>query len=154
RCTLRMVLGGESYEVQETDTNENALRHAADATPDLVLLDVRLPGMDGLITLEKLGGTLPEGVPMIMISGHATITEAVQATKLGAFDFLEKPIDREQLIVSVRNALERRNLQSRVQELESKLNAGLEMLGESPPMQRLFKEIQKVAPTKERVLIT
>jgi two-component system nitrogen regulation response regulator NtrX len=154
RRTLRMVLEGEGYEVREAETGEEALRLAGEALPDVVLLDVRLPGMDGHATLEKLRDKVGPEVAVIMISGHATIADAVQATKTGAFDFLEKPIDRERLLVSVRNALEHRTLQSRVQELESRLDASTEMLGESPPMQRIFKEIQKVAPTKGRVLIT
>jgi DNA-binding NtrC family response regulator len=154
RRTLRMVLEGEDYRVQEAESGEEGLRLAGESTPDLVLLDVRLPGMDGLSTLEKLQAVLADGAPVIMISGHATITEAVQATKLGAFDFIEKPIDRERLILTIRNALDKSNLQIRVQELESKLDVSLEMLGESLPMQRIFREIQKVAPTKGRVLIT
>ena len=99
---------------------------------------------------ERLG----DYVPHIMISGHGSISDAVEATKKGAYDFLEKPVDRERLVVAVRNALEHRALETRVRELEARFDRELEMLGQSAPMERLFKEIQKVAPTKGRVLIT
>jgi DNA-binding NtrC family response regulator len=154
RRALRMVLEGEGHDVREAESGEEALRAAAESPPDLVVLDVRLPGIDGIAALEKLREKLGADVPVIMISGHATISEAVKATKLGAFDFLEKPIDRERVVVTVRNAIESRALRSRVSELEARLDASSEMLGQSPPMLRLFREIEKVAPTKGRVLIT
>jgi DNA-binding NtrC family response regulator len=152
RRTLRMVLEGEGYEAREAESAEEALR-SLEPPPDCVLLDVRLPGQDGLAALPKILEKLGD-VPVIMISGHGTIADAVQATKAGAFDFLEKPVDRERVVVSVRNALERRSLRSRLSELQSKLDASTEMLGESAVMQKLLREIEKVAPTKGRVLIT
>jgi DNA-binding NtrC family response regulator len=154
RLTLRMVLEGEGYSVEEADSAEAALAIAAKIQPDLVLLDVRLPGVDGITALPKLREKAGEDVPHIMISGHGTIADAVEATKRGAFDFIEKPIDRDRLVLAVRHALEHHSLENRVRELEARFDHELEMLGESAPMQRLFKEIQKVAPTKGRVLIT
>jgi len=154
RRTLRMVLEGEGYEVEEAESAELALKMVETLRPDAVLLDVRLPGMDGLTALSKMRDKLGEETPHIMISGHGTISDAVDATKKGAFDFLEKPIDRERLVVAVRNALQSKTLVGRVKELEARLDPELELLGASAPMERMFKEIQKVAPTKGRVLIT
>src|SRR5438552_9156169 len=122
RRTLRMVLEGEGYQVHEAESGEDALRVAGETPPEVVLLDVRLPGMDGMATLGKILEKVAADLPVIMISGHGTISDAVQATKIGAFDFLEKPIERERVVLSVRNALEKRQLQSRLQDLESKLD--------------------------------
>ena len=154
RRTLRMVLEGEGYTVEEAESAEAAFGLAANLRPDLMILDVRLPGLDGISALPQLKARLGEDVPVVMISGHGSISDAVEATKKGAFDFLEKPVDRERLMVVVRNALSHRELEGRVRELESRFDKDLEMLGQSPPMERLFREIQKVAPTKGRVLIT
>ena len=108
RRTLRMVLEGEGYAVDECGSAEEALGRAGEA--DAVLLDVKLPGMSGLDALPRLK---PDELPVIMISGHGTLADAVQATKLGAFDFLEKPLDRDRVVVTVRNALERRASRAR-----------------------------------------
>src|SRR5262245_48648853 len=145
RRTLRMVLEGEGYAVEECDTAEEGLAHAGEA--DVVLLDVKLPGMSGLDALPKLK---PDDLPIIMISGHGTLADAVQATKLGAFDFLEKPLDRDRVVVTVRNALERRALRREV----GASRARQEMIGKSAPMIALYAQIAKVAPTRGRVLIT
>jgi DNA-binding NtrC family response regulator len=145
RRTLRMVLEGEGYAVEECESAEEAIARVAEA--DAVMLDVKLPGMSGLELLPKLR---PEELPVIMISGHGTLQDAVQATKLGAFDFLEKPLDRDRVVVTVRNALERRALKREV----GKQSARNEMIGSSAPMVALFAQIAKVAPTKGRVLIT
>ncbi len=145
RRTLRMVLEGEGYAVEECDTAEEGLAHAGEA--DVVLLDVKLPGMSGLDALPRLK---PDDLPVIMISGHGTLADAVQATKSGAFDFLEKPLDRDRVVVTVRNALERRALKREV----GVTRARHEMIGKSPVMIALFAQIAKVAPTKGRVLIT
>ena len=145
RRTLRMVLEGEGYAVEECESAEEAIPKVAEA--DVVLLDVKLPKMSGLEALPKLH---PDETPVIMISGHGTLDDAVQATKLGAYDFLQKPLERERVVVTVRNALERRALRKEVGERRAKH----EMIGKSQPMISLFAQIAKVAPTKGRVLIT
>jgi DNA-binding NtrC family response regulator len=145
RRTLRMVLEGEGYAVEESESGEEALARAGEA--DVILLDVKLPGMSGLEALPRLR---PDEVPVIMISGHGTLEDAVQATKAGAYDFLQKPLDRDRVVVTVRNALERRSLKREV----GQSRARHEMIGQSAPMIALFTQIAKVAPTKGRVLIT
>jgi two-component system nitrogen regulation response regulator NtrX len=156
RRTLRMVLEGEGYAVEDADTAEKALKRLHEVSPDLVIMDVKLPGKDGIWALERImsGEYGRPPMPVIMISGHATFNDAVRATRLGAFDFFEKPIDRQRVLVSVRNAVERwvmvRDLSSmRAQEAER-----FEMVGASEIMKKLFEQIAKVAPTKGRVLIT
>jgi DNA-binding NtrC family response regulator len=145
RRTLRMVLEGEGYVVEECESAEQALARVSEA--DVIVLDVKLAGMSGLDALPKLHA---EGTPVIMISGHGTLADAVQATKLGAFDFLEKPLDRDRVLVTVRNAVERQSLRREVDEQRARN----EMIGKSAPMVALFTQIAKVAPSKGRVLIT
>ena len=123
---------------------------------DLLILDVRLPGMSGLELLESLRASQKHWaqLPVIVISGHASLQEAVEAVKLGATDFLEKPLDRDRLVITVRNCLERAGLRREVAELRAREAGRGEMIGSSPPMVRLLEEIEKVAPTRGRVLIT
>jgi len=153
RRTLRMVLEAEGYEVQEAESAEEALPVLESEPLDLGIFDVRLPGMDGLALLAR-ARELWRDLPVIVISGHAETPEVVEAMKRGAVDFFSKPVDRERVVVSVRNALARRSLADRVQALSSRERRfDDEMLGESPAMQRLREEIAKVAPTNGRVLV-
>jgi DNA-binding NtrC family response regulator len=117
---------------------------------------VKLPGKSGLWALERImsGDLVKPSPPVIMISGHASVADAVQATRLGAYDFFEKPIDRQRVLVSVRNALERSHMRREVSELRAQVEGRFEMIGVSEAMQKLFEQIAKVAPTKGRVLIT
>ncbi len=156
RRTLRMVLEGEGYQVADAPSAEKALEVLPSADPDLVLLDVKLSGQDGLWALERImsGDLVEPPPPVIMISGHATFADAVQATRLGAYDFFEKPIDRQRVLVSVRNALERADMRREVLALRARLDEQFEMIGTSEVMQTLYGQIAKVAPTKGRVLIT
>jgi two-component system, NtrC family, nitrogen regulation response regulator NtrX len=156
RRTVRMVLEGEGYLVEEASSGEEALARLADIGPDVVLLDVKLPGKSGHDTLEAMGrAPVAQPAPMvIMISGHGTLADAVRATKAGAYDFLEKPLDRERLLVTVRNALERRAMVREVAGLRALNQGRFEMIGQSPPMTALYAQIAKVAPTRTRVLIT
>src|SRR5512147_439088 len=144
RRTVRMVLEGEGYTVDEASSGEEALARLPDIAPDLILLDVQLPGISGHEVVESLhkartqddeAGKAQAPEPMvIMISGHGTLADAVRATKAGAYDFLEKPLDRERLMVTLRNALERRAMAREVAGLRA-LNAGrFEMVGQSPAM--------------------
>src|SRR6185436_5331825 len=141
--------------VADAGNAEEGMARLAEGGVDVVLLDVKLPGMSGLEALERLGGG--RDAPVIMISGHATIDDAVKATKLGAFDFLEKPLDRERVLVSVRNALERSYLSREVRSLRAEVaeqSGRQEMLGDSMAMRALRAQIAKVAPTRGRVLVT
>ena len=155
RRALRMVLEGEGYEVLEAGSAEEAEQVAADSPRiDVVIMDVKLPGRSGVEQLERFKGDAELEAPIIMISGHATVEDAVRATKSGAFDFLEKPLDRERTLVTLRNALERRVIQREVGELRAAVQGRWEMVGRSKVMEALFQQIGKVAPTKGRVLIT
>jgi len=161
RRTLRMVLEGEGYEVIEASGIDEAATMLHGTRVDLVLLDVKLSEQNGIDLLARLkrgevGGEAgtDRDVPVIMISGHATLADAVRATREGAFDFLEKPLDRETLVLRVRNALERRSMTAEVTRLRQAVAGKYEMVGDSPVMQELYRQIAKVAPTKGRVLIT
>ena len=156
RRTVSMVLEGEGYSVEEASSAEEALARLPDLGPDVILLDVQLQGMSGLEALDQLRKTGGEkgGPTVVMISGHATLADAVRAVKAGAYDFLEKPLDRERLIVTLRNALERRRMAREVEGLRELTEGRWEMVGKSPAMTALYTQIAKVAPTRTRVLIT
>jgi DNA-binding NtrC family response regulator len=163
RRTVRMVLEGEGFAVEEASSGEEALARLPDVGADVMLLDVQLPGISGLDTIERISkmattaaaSKTPEALPtVIMISGHATLADAVRAVKAGAYDLIEKPLDRERLMVALRNALERRAMAREVEGLRALADERSEMVGRSAPMAGLFAQISKVAPTRTRVLIT
>ena len=156
RRTVRMVLEGEGFAVEEASSGEEALARLPEVSADVMLLDVQLPGISGLDTIERIAKLKnPEAQPtIIMISGHATLADAVRATKAGAYDLIEKPLDRERLMVALRNALERRAMAREVEGLRAIADERYEMVGRSAPMQALHAQIAKVAPTRTRVLIT
>jgi DNA-binding NtrC family response regulator len=156
RRTLRMVLESEGYEVLDAESAEEGLKVVEEHAPDCLLLDLKLPGMSGLDALAKLQADEPgeTQVPVIVISGHGTVSDAVQATRLGAFDFLEKPLDRDRVVITLRNALRQRAMAREVDQLREQVKGRFEMIGNSQVMQQLFDQIAKVAPTKGRVLIS
>ena len=157
RRTLDLVLSGEGYRVVEAPSAEDALAILAnpDSPVDLAIFDLKLPGISGLEALERIKkDDATKQVPVIVISGHATVQDAVQAIKLGAADFFEKPLNRERVLVSVHNVIRAAKLSAQMAGLKEELEARYEMIGQSPAMQRLYKEIDKVAPTKASVLIT
>src|SRR6185503_18385098 len=110
RRSLRMILEYEGYDVQEASSGPEAIALVEREPPDLAFLDIKMPGMDGLETLEKIRGS-NESLPVVIVSGHGTVSTAVEATKLGAFDFIEKPLASERVLVTIRNALDRTRLQ-------------------------------------------
>jgi two-component system, NtrC family, nitrogen regulation response regulator NtrX len=155
RRTLGMVLEGLGHRVVEAGSGEDALRLLDAEELDLVILDVRLPKMTGIETLQAIRRrSSQQDVPVIMISGHASLSEAVHSVQLGASDFLEKPLDRDRVLVSVKNALRSERLQREVNQLRAQVEERYEMIGQAPVMKSLFEQIEKVAPTKGRVLIT
>jgi two-component system nitrogen regulation response regulator NtrX len=152
RESLSAILTDEGYAVDSAGSAEEALERAAVGDVDVVLLDVWLPGMDGLEALSRLqSASTPPAV--IMISGHGTIETAVRATKLGAFDFLEKPLSLDKIIVLVRNAIHQRRLEQENQALRGELGHRYQVIGESVPMKALRQQIAVTAPTNGRVLI-
>jgi DNA-binding NtrC family response regulator len=156
RRTVRMVLEGEGFAVEEASSGEEALARLPEVAADVLLLDVQLPGISGLDTIERIGKLKNQDTQptIIMISGHATLADAVRATKAGAYDLIEKPLDRERLMVALRNALERRAMAREVQGLRAMADERFEMVGRSAAITALFTQIAKVAPTRTRVLIT
>src|SRR6476620_5828251 len=131
RASLAGVLRDEGYTVEAVDSGEAALARVASRAYDLILLDVWLPGLDGLATLEQLRDRrVPAEV--IMISGHASVEAAVRATKLGAFDFIEKPLALEKTVLAVRNAIRQRQLEVENHALRAKVDRQLVIIGESP----------------------
>ncbi len=153
RRTFRMVLEGEGFTVTTAETGEEALDQYGEHKPDAVVLDVRLPGIDGIETLRRLRA-LERELPVIMISGHGTIATAVEATRVGAFDFVEKPLSKERLLVAIRNALEVRSLGREVKALRARDRRRHLMVGETSPIRAIREQIAQVAPTGARILIT
>lgn len=152
RESLRGVLEDEDYSVTDAASGEACLDQLQQKLFDVVLLDIWLPGIDGLQTLEKIR-ELEAAPEVIIISGHATIETAVRATKLGAFDFLEKPLSVEKTLILVKNALDAKRLRNENRELKKQAMRRSEIVGESIPMKALRQQIQLMAPTNGRVLI-
>jgi len=152
RESLRGVLEDEGYSVTDAASGEACLDQLQQKSFDVVLLDIWLPGMDGLQTLEEIREleTAPE---VIIISGHATIETAVRATKLGAFDFLEKPLSVEKTLILVKNAFDAKRLRNENRELKKQAMRRSEIVGDSIPMKALRQQIQLMAATNGRVLI-
>jgi two-component system nitrogen regulation response regulator NtrX len=153
RGSLKMVLEFESYEVLFAENGQDALRQLTTGPIDLILLDVKMAGMDGLEVLQRVRQKRSE-LPVIMISGHGTIETAVEATKLGAFDFLAKPLDRDKLLVTIRNALQQAKLSEEYRQLRESVEGKWQILGESAKIKEILAVIERVAPTDVRVLIT
>jgi len=157
RRTLEMVLSGEGYRVLEAESGEKALETLSNPHEpvDVAIFDLKLPGMSGLEALQRLrADDATRDLPVIVVSGHATVHDAVAAIKLGATDFFEKPLNRERVLVSVRNSIRTARLNRTVEQMRGELEARYEMIGTSAPIQKLFQDVDKVAPTKASVLIT
>jgi len=152
RQSLASVLRDEGYRVDAVATGEECLAAVKRTRYDLVLLDVWLPGIDGLETLERLRED-PVAPMVVMISGHGNIETAVRSTKLGAFDFVEKPLSLEKTIVVAKNALEQLRLEEENRRLRAELERRYRILGDSIPMKALRQQIALTAPTNGRVLI-
>jgi len=152
RDSLASILTDECYAVEAVPSAEEALQRIAHSEFQVVLLDVWLPGMDGMEALSRIQG-IPRAPAVIMISGHGSIETAVRATKLGAFDFVEKPLSLEKVIVLVRNAIQQRRLEDENQTLRSELSQRYQVIGDSVPMKALRQQIAVTAPTNGRVLI-
>jgi DNA-binding NtrC family response regulator len=154
RDTLAMIFDYENHRVTTSESGIEGLKIVQSGEPiDCILLDVKMPGIDGLETLDRIKEIRAE-IPVIMISGHGTIETAVEATKRGAFDFLEKPPDRQKLLLLVRNAIEKKQLVVENRVMRERLHGKEAMLGTSAPMRHIRTIIEKVAPTEARVLIT
>jgi len=149
RDSIKMILEYEKYNVFFAENGAKALVSFKENFPDAVFLDIKMPsGMDGIEVLREMK-TLNAEIPVIMISGHGTFETAVEATKLGAFDYLSKPLDRDKLLITLRNALENRQLANEIKQVREKER----ILGDSLKMKEIFNLIKRVGPTDARVLI-
>ena len=152
RDALRQLLEYEEIEVRTASSGDRALSVFKEFHPHLVFLDVKMAGMDGLAALSALREMDP-AVHVVMISGHGTIQTAVEATQLGAYDFLEKPLDTDRILLTLRNAFERVALTSENERLRADASDQYEIVGESPAIREVLDTIAKVAPTSARVLV-
>ena len=166
RNTLREILADEGHEVDVAENGKQGLEMAQAKAYDLIFSDIKMPEMDGLELLAILKGQSdnaqgtkdeiePIEAPIVMITGHGDVETAVQALKLGAYDFLLKPLDLNRILITTKNALESKNLKQETKQLRKKVAAkGPQMIGESAAIMRVREIIRKVAPTEARVLIT
>ena len=152
RQALAEVLEDEGYAATQAESGEACLQTLGAGAFDVVLLDIWLPGIDGLETLGKIR-EIPAAPEVIMISGHGTIETAVRATKLGAYDFLEKPLSLEKTLILIKNAIDAKRLRDENRDLKQKLTPKSVIVGDSVPMKALRQQIQIMAPTNGRVLI-
>lgn len=153
RRSLSDVLSYEKYEIATAEDALKGLGLVKKNDYDAILCDIKMPEMDGIEALAKIQELKPD-TPVIMLSGHGTIDTAVEAIKLGAFDFIEKPIDLNRLLVTLRNAFDKTNLITETKVLKKKVSKKFEIIGESEPLQKVKGMIDKVAPTEARILIT
>jgi two-component system nitrogen regulation response regulator NtrX len=153
RESLRMTLEFEGYRIEEAASGIEALQIARDRPPDAILLDLRMPEMDGLETLRQLRERGYE-MPVLVISGHADVPTAVEATRRGAFDFFEKPLERDRVLLSLRNAVEAWRLRREVTAQPRGEEPASALVGSSEAMRRLRETIERAAPTPATVLIT
>lgn len=155
RRVLKNILAeeNEDYQVEEAKDGQEGMDKINSTDYDLVLLDIKMPKLDGMEVLEKTTETKPD-IPVVMISGHGTIDTAVQAMKIGALDYIEKPPDLNRLLNTVRIALDRKKLVTENKRLKKKVSKKYEMIGESAEINAIKNIIEKVAPTEARVLIT
>jgi len=152
RDSLRMILEYEGYEFVGAATGEEGIALVEREAVDLVFLDIKMPGMDGLEVLGRLK-RVADSLPVVMISGHATVATAVEATKLGAFDFIEKPLTTERVLLTIRNALGFTRLRDENRSLQRVIEVRTEMVGASPILNQVVESVRRAAPTTATVLI-
>jgi two-component system, NtrC family, nitrogen regulation response regulator NtrX len=152
REAIRMTLEYEGYRVDEARSGEDGIDKAMKVAYDAILLDIKMPVLDGIEVLENLKQQ-KVATPVIMVSGHGDIQTAVECTKRGAFDFLEKPLNRDKLLLTVRNAVRTQKLEEEVDELRERTQREYQLIGRTKGMQDLMEQIERAAPTKATVLI-
>src|SRR5438477_13129348 len=153
REAIKMTLEYEGYKVDESRSGQDGLDRATKTPYDAILLDIKMPILDGIEVLENFKEQKMAS-PVIMVSGHGDVHTAVECTKRGAYDFLEKPLNREKLLLTVRNAVRVRSLEEENIELKEKAEKEYQLVGDSPQMRDLKSQIERAAPTKATVLIT
>ncbi len=153
RKTLTEILTFEGFVIDEAADGVEAVKKIKEGNYDCVLCDIKMPKMDGIEVLEQTREFKPD-TPFIVISGHGNIETAVEAVKKGAFDFIAKPPDLNRLLITIRNAMDKKSLVAETKQLRKRISKGAEMIGESEAMQQIKETIEKVAPTEARVLVT
>jgi two-component system nitrogen regulation response regulator NtrX len=151
RESLKGILEDEGYEVTLAESAEEGLKFFDQQYPDLVLLDIWLPGMDGIEALRIMRDKRPQ-IPVVMISGHGTIELAVKASKLGAYDFLEKPLSLERVLITVKRAIELASLENTLRTFQEDTIKRFRLVGDSPAIKLLKAQIDLVAPSNSVVL--
>jgi two-component system, NtrC family, nitrogen regulation response regulator NtrX len=152
RRSVRMILEYEGYEVLEASSGPDGVTMAERESPDLVFLDIKMPGMDGLDALQRIKAS-NETLPVVIISGHGTVSTAVEATKAGAFDFIEKPLSSERVLLTIRNALDQTRLRDENKSLKRAVEVRHQMVGEAPALRQVWDSIKRAAPTNATVLL-
>ena len=153
REALVQVFEYDGHQVRAAEDGPDALLTAESFHPDVIFLDVKMPGMDGLDVLARLHTECP-GALVVMISGHGTIETAIAATRAGAYDFLEKPLDTDRLLVTLGRALELKGLTDSIADLKSQVESRYEIIGTSYQVRQVLDRVERVAPTEARVLVT
>ncbi len=153
RNTLKDILEYEKYEVELAEDGLKGLEKIKSGEYDVILCDIKMPGMDGIELLEKTG-EISSDTPVVMISGHGNIDTAVEAIKKGAFDFIEKPLDLNRLLITIRNAMDKSTLVSETKILKKKVSKKFEIVGKSDPIRKVVEMADRVARTDARILIT
>jgi DNA-binding NtrC family response regulator len=153
RNTLKDILEYEKYEVDLAEDGKKALEIVKNVEYDIVLCDIKMPGLDGIEVLEQLQKLTPD-TPVIMISGHGNIDTAVESIKKGAYDFIEKPLDLNRLLITIRNGMDKSTLVNETKILKKKVSKKFEIIGESKAIKNVIDMADRVAPTDARVLIT
>lgn len=153
RNTLKDILEYEKYSVDLAEDGIKGIEKVKNSAFDVVLCDIKMPGMDGIEVMEQLVQFAPD-TPVVMISGHGNIDTAVESIKKGAFDFIEKPLDLNRLLITIRNAMDKSNLVSQTKILKKKVNKKYEIIGESKALKSVVEMADRVAKTDARVLIT
>ena len=151
--SIKMILEYEGYSVQYSTVSTEGVERAVSENYAALLLDIQMPEMNGFEVLKKVKEVNP-ALSVIMISAHGSVENAIRATRLGAFDFIEKPIDRDKLVISIRNAVEQSNLISENKEYRKSLIGNEIILGKSKAIQNILATIEKVAPLDTRILIS
>src|SRR5690606_30647305 len=146
RDALEQVFTYEGHEVRTCEDAPDGIAAAAEHRPDVIFLDVKMPGMDGLEALQRIRSADPRAV-VVMISGHGTIETAVEATRKGAYDFLEKPLDTDRLLVTLRRALELKGLTESVAHLRHQVESRYQIVGRSFAVRQVLERVERVAPT-------
>jgi DNA-binding NtrC family response regulator len=153
RNTLKDILQYEKYDVDLAEDGAHGLELINKNEYDIVLCDIKMPGMDGIEVLQNIQASFPD-TPVVMISGHGNIDTAVESIKKGAYDYIEKPLDLNRLLITIRNAMDKSSLLTETKVLKKKVNQKYEIIGSSPAMTKIIDMADRVASTEARVLIT